>query len=109
MMLTAMTIDKADPPFGESFKGVELPGIDDVVDDAGNHLTVSIGHLESALRRHVRTCHPTRRQKMKRVLLVGLDPENCFISPDETAVPTVEHRLASEHYDCMVVGAGVRG
>jgi hypothetical protein len=34
--------------------------------------------------------------------------ENCFISPDETAVPTVAHRLASDHYDCVVVGAGVR-
>jgi len=34
--------------------------------------------------------------------------ENCFINPDETAVPTVEHRLASDHYDCVVVGAGVR-
>jgi hypothetical protein len=34
--------------------------------------------------------------------------ENCFISPDETAVPTVEHRLASNQYDCVVIGAGVR-
>jgi hypothetical protein len=34
--------------------------------------------------------------------------ENCFIRPDETAVPVVEHQLASEHYDCVVVGAGVR-
>ena len=34
--------------------------------------------------------------------------ENCFINPDETAVPTVERRLAGERYDCVVVGAGVR-
>ena len=34
--------------------------------------------------------------------------ENCFINPDETAVPTVERRLADVHYDCVVVGAGVR-
>jgi hypothetical protein len=34
--------------------------------------------------------------------------ENCFINPDETAVPTVEHRLAGGHYDCVVVGAGIR-
>ena len=40
MMLAAITIDEADPPFGESFKGVDLPGIDDVVDDAGNHFDV---------------------------------------------------------------------
>jgi hypothetical protein len=34
--------------------------------------------------------------------------ENRFINPDETAVPTVERRLADVHYDCVVVGAGVR-
>ena len=34
--------------------------------------------------------------------------ESCFINPDETAVPTVERRLADVHYDCVVVGAGVR-
>ena len=34
--------------------------------------------------------------------------ENCFISSDETALPTVELRLASGRYDCVVVGAGVR-
>jgi hypothetical protein len=34
--------------------------------------------------------------------------ENCFIKPDETAVPTVERHLGAGHYDCVVVGAGVR-
>jgi hypothetical protein len=34
--------------------------------------------------------------------------ENCFINPDGTAVPTVERRLAGSHYDCVVIGAGVR-
>ena len=34
--------------------------------------------------------------------------ENCFVNPDETAVPTVEHQLAGDRYDCVVVGAGVR-
>ncbi len=34
--------------------------------------------------------------------------ENCFINPDETAVPTVERCLADVHYDCVVVGAGLR-
>ena len=38
----------------------------------------------------------------------GWIAENCFISPDETAVPTVERQLASDRYDCVVVGAGVR-
>src|SRR3984885_15423146 len=34
--------------------------------------------------------------------------ENCFIDPNETAVPTVERHLAGGRYDCVVVGAGVR-
>ncbi len=34
--------------------------------------------------------------------------EHCFINPDETAVATVEHRLAGGHYDCVVIGAGIR-
>jgi hypothetical protein len=34
--------------------------------------------------------------------------ENCFINPDETAVRTVEQRLAGNRYDCVVIGAGVR-
>jgi hypothetical protein len=38
----------------------------------------------------------------------GWQAENCFINPDETAVPTVERRLAAGRYDCVVVGAGVR-
>ena len=37
----------------------------------------------------------------------GWQAENCFIKPDETAVPTVERRLADGRYDC-VIGAGVR-
>ena len=38
----------------------------------------------------------------------GWQAENCFINPDETAVPTVERRLAEGRYDCGVIGAGVR-
>ena len=34
--------------------------------------------------------------------------ESCYINPDETAVPTVKARLAASHYDCVVIGAGVR-
>ena len=37
MMLAAMTIDEVEPPSGKSFKGVDLAGINDVVNDAGNH------------------------------------------------------------------------
>ena len=38
----------------------------------------------------------------------GYLAENCSINPDETAVPTVERRLAGDDYDCVVIGAGVR-
>jgi hypothetical protein len=38
----------------------------------------------------------------------GWQAENCFISPDETAAPVVERRLAGGCYDCVVIGAGVR-
>ena len=38
----------------------------------------------------------------------GWQAENCFISPDETAVTAVEHRLAGDLYDCVVIGAGLR-
>ena len=38
----------------------------------------------------------------------GWVAENCYINPDETAVSTVERRLAAARYDWVVVGAGVR-
>ena len=38
----------------------------------------------------------------------GWHAENCFIKPDETAVPTIERCLADNVYDCVVIGAGVR-
>lgn len=38
----------------------------------------------------------------------GWQAESCLINPDETAVPTVERRLATSRYDCVVIGAGVR-
>jgi hypothetical protein len=38
----------------------------------------------------------------------GWHPQNCFIKPDETAIPTIEHFLAADVYDCVVIGAGVR-
>jgi hypothetical protein len=38
----------------------------------------------------------------------GWESDVCYIRPDETAVPTVERQLGSTHYDCVVIGAGVR-
>src|ERR1700722_5620226 len=34
--------------------------------------------------------------------------QNCFISPDKTALSTVERCLADNVYDCVVIGAGLR-
>ena len=38
----------------------------------------------------------------------GWHAQNCFINPDETAVPTVESCLADHVYDCVVIGPGLR-
>ena len=38
----------------------------------------------------------------------GWQGEVGFIRPDENAGPTVERLLASNAYDCVVIGAGVR-
>jgi hypothetical protein len=38
----------------------------------------------------------------------GWQGENCFINPDETAVPAVRRRLADGRYECVVIGAGLR-
>ena len=38
----------------------------------------------------------------------GWEADVGFIRPDETAAPTVETLLASQLYDCVVIGAGVR-
>ena len=39
---------------------------------------------------------------------LGWHAENCFINPDETAVPTDESCLAGHVFDCVVIGAGLR-
>jgi len=38
----------------------------------------------------------------------GWESDVCYIRPDETAGPTVERQLGSTHYDCVVIGGGVR-
>ena len=35
----------------------------------------------------------------------GWHAQNCFIRPDETAIPTIEHFLAGDIYDCVVIVA----
>jgi hypothetical protein len=38
----------------------------------------------------------------------GWDADLCLVRPDRTAVSTVEGRLASKRYDCVVIGGGIR-
>jgi len=38
----------------------------------------------------------------------GWEADVGLIQPDETAAPTVKKLLASQLYDCVVIGAGVR-
>lgn len=45
---------------------------------------------------------------MKQFASHGWEADLCFIKPDESAGPAVERHLASQSYDCVVIGAGVR-
>lgn len=38
----------------------------------------------------------------------GWQAQNCFIKPDETAIPAIERFLVGDVLDCVVIGAGVR-
>jgi hypothetical protein len=38
----------------------------------------------------------------------GWKADLCMIPPDERAGPMLEKQLASERYDCVVIGAGLR-
>lgn len=38
----------------------------------------------------------------------GRQAQNCFISPDKTAIPTIKRFLAGDVYDYVVIGAGGR-
>jgi hypothetical protein len=38
----------------------------------------------------------------------GWQGDTCMIAPDETAVPMLEQQLSSAHYDCVVIGGGLR-
>jgi hypothetical protein len=45
---------------------------------------------------------------MKQFAERGWDADLCLFPPDQTAIPTLKHRLAAKTYDCVVVGAGLR-
>jgi len=38
----------------------------------------------------------------------GWQGDICMIMPDETAGPMIEEQLRSAHYDCVVIGGGLR-
>jgi hypothetical protein len=38
----------------------------------------------------------------------GWQGDICMINPDETAGPMLEKQLRSSHYDCVVIGGGLR-
>lgn len=39
---------------------------------------------------------------------MGWEADTCMISPDDTAGPMLEKKLASVSYDCVVIGGGLR-
>jgi len=43
-----------------------------------------------------------------KILERGWQGDTCMIAPDETAGPMLEKQLLSAHYDCVVIGAGLR-
>jgi hypothetical protein len=45
---------------------------------------------------------------MKQFAERGWDADIGYLRPDETAGPALERQLASQTYDCVVVGGGVR-
>jgi hypothetical protein len=38
----------------------------------------------------------------------GWQGDTCMIMPDETAATMIETQLSSAHYDCVVIGGGLR-
>ena len=56
----------------------------------------------------VEKVHAGLEVAMKQLASKGWQADLCFIRPDDSAGPEVERRLASQSYDCVVIGAGVR-
>ncbi|MDR3533018.1 MAG: hypothetical protein P4L90_20975 [Rhodopila sp.] len=38
----------------------------------------------------------------------GWQVDPCMIAPDDTGIAEVQHQLASQRYDCVVIGGGLR-
>jgi len=45
---------------------------------------------------------------MQRIKERGWLGDTCMLTPDATAVPTLERQLSSADYDCVVIGGGLR-
>lgn len=45
---------------------------------------------------------------MQQITERGWHAELCLLLPDASARSTVEQKLADAHYDCVVIGAGIR-
>lgn len=45
---------------------------------------------------------------MKQITEQGWQADLCLLRPDTTARGVVEQKLAQAHYDCVVIGAGIR-
>jgi len=56
----------------------------------------------------VEKVHAGLEVAMKQLASKGWQADLCFIRPDDSAGPEVERCLASQSYDCVVIGAGVR-
>lgn len=49
-----------------------------------------------------------RSQQIGRLREFGYEVDSCLVDRGETAKMTVEKALRSRHYDCIVIGAGLR-
>jgi hypothetical protein len=45
---------------------------------------------------------------MQKIAERGWQGDTCMISPDDTAAPAIEKQLLGAHYDCVVIGGGLR-
>ena len=45
---------------------------------------------------------------MKAIEARGWQGDHCLIKPDDQAGPNVERALKASHYDCVVIGGGIR-
>jgi hypothetical protein len=57
---------------------------------------------------NVEKIHAGIEVAMKQMTDRGWHADLCLIRPDDTAGPTIEHRLGAKLYDCVVIGGGVR-